>query len=42
MRNGKNKFYGQLKMSKDTRKVMKFFNQIKLKMIAELPKKSRG
>ena len=39
MRNGKNKFYGKLKVSKDTRKAMKFFNQIKPKMIAELPKK---
>ena len=39
MRNAKNKFYGKLKVNKDTRKVMKFFNKIKPKMIAELPKK---
>ncbi len=39
MRNRKNKFYGKLKVSKDTRKVMKFFNKIKPKMIAELVKK---
>ena len=39
MKNVKNKFYSKLKLDKDTRKVIKFFNKIKPKMIAELPKK---
>jgi len=39
MRNVKNRFYRKLKVSKDTRKVIKFFNKIKPEMIAKLVKK---
>ena len=39
MRNVKNKFYGKLKIDKKTREIIKKFNGIKPKMIAELVKK---
>jgi len=39
MRNSKNKFYGKLKVNKETRKAIKFFGKIKLKMVSELVKK---
>ena len=39
MRNVKDKFYGKLKIDKKTREVIKKFNKIKPKMVAELVKK---
>ena len=39
MKNIKNKFYSKLKLSKDIRKTMKFFNEIKPIMIKGLKNK---
>jgi len=41
MKNIKNKFYGQLKVNKEIRQTIKFFNKIKPKMISELAR-SKG
>ena len=39
MKNIKNKFYSKLKLGKDIRKVMRFFNEIKPIMVKELKSK---
>ncbi len=39
MRSPKNKFYRKLKLSKDTRKLIKFMERIKPKMVSSLIKR---